>query len=306
MVRIGEIMNKVLIVTDSTCDLTDEIIKQYDIKVIPLHITFGEKSYNDGVDITLDKLYETVEETNVMPKTAACAPGEFIKFLEPYIEEGYDIFYTGIGSKLSTTFNSFQIAIEEFPEGRCFASDSGNLSTGIGLLVLKACKYRDQGMSAEQIKKRIDTRVPRVKAQFVVRTLDYLHKGGRCSSLAKIFGSMLRLRPLIVVRDGGLKVGKKIIGLMKKAVGVMTDMFVTDYDNIDTDFVFITNTTDCDQSYSEIDAKFKEIGVYDKVKNVYHTQAGCVIGSHCGPGTIGILYIMKDELDDEEFDDDKL
>ena len=101
-------------------------------------------------------------------------------------------------------------------------------------------------------------------------------------------------------------VGEKIIGLMKKAVGVMTDMFVNDYDNIDPDFVFITNTTDCDQSYSEINAKFKEIGVYDKVKNVYHTQAGCVIGSHCGPGTIGILYIMKDELDDEEFDDDKL
>lgn len=299
-------MNKVLILTDSTCDLTKELIEQYDIKVIPLHINFGEESYDDGKDITLSQLYEKVEAANVMPKTAACAPGEFIEFLEPYIEQGYDIFYTGIGSKLSTTYNSFQIAAEEFPEGRCFSSDSGNLSTGIGLLVLKACKYRDQGMSAEEIKKRIDTRVPRVKSQFVVRTLDYLHKGGRCSSLAKIFGSMLRLRPMIVVRDGGLKVGKKTIGLMKKAVGVMTDMFVEDFANIDTDFVFVTNTTDSDQSYAEIEATFKQLGVYGKVKNVYHTEAGCVIGSHCGPGTIGILYIMKSELDDEELDDDKL
>ena len=162
------------------------------------------------------------------------------------------------------------------------------------------------GMSAKEIQERIERRVPRVKAQFVVKTLDYLHKGGRCSSLTKIFGTVLRIRPMIVVREGKLKVGKKIIGLMKKAVGVMTNMFINDYPNIDPEFVFITHTTECDQSYAEIDAQFKELGVYDKVKHVYRTEAGCVIGAHCGPGTIGILYIMKDELEDEEFDDDKL
>ena len=299
-------MNKVLILTDSTCDLSQEIIKEYDIKVVPLHITFGEESLNDGIDIHLPELYKRVEEENVMPKTAACAPGEFIEFMEPYINEGYDIFYIGIGGKLSTTLQSFQIAAEEFDEGRCYCSDGSNLSTGTGLLVLKACKYRDAGMSAKEIKERIERRVPRMKAQFVVRQLDYLHKGGRCSSLTKIFGTVLRIRPMIVVREGKLKVGKKIIGLMKKAVGVMTDMFLKDFENIDPEFVFITNTTDCEQSYAEIDAKFKEHGVYEKVKNVYHTEAGCVIGSHCGPGTIGILYLMKDELEKEEFDDDKL
>lgn len=299
-------MNKVIIFTDSTCDLSQEIIKEYDIKVIPLHITFGTESLNDGVDITLPELYKRVEEENVMPKTAACAPGEFIEFLEPYIEQGYDIFYMGIGGKLSTTFNSFQIAAEEFPEGRCYSSDGSNLSTGTGLLVLKACKYRDSGMSAKEIKERIDRRIPRMKSQFVVRTLDYLHKGGRCSSLTKIFGTVLRIRPMIVVREGKLKVGKKIIGLMKKAVGTMTNMFLEDFNNIDPEFVFITHTTDCDQSYAEIDAMFKEHGIYDKVKHVYRTEAGCVIGAHCGPGTIGILYLMKDELEEEEFDDDKL
>lgn len=299
-------MNKVLILTDSTCDLSQEIIKEYDIKVVPLHITFGEESLNDGIDIHLPELYKRVEEENVMPKTAACAPGEFIEFMEPYINEGYDIFYIGIGGKLSTTLQSFQIAAEEFDEGRCYCSDGSNLSTGTGLLVLKACKYRDAGMSAKEIKERIERRVPRMKAQFVVRQLEYLHKGGRCSSLTKIFGTVLRIRPMIVVREGKLKVGKKIIGLMKKAVGVMTDMFLEDLPNIDPEFVFITNTTDCEQSYAEIDARFKEAGVYDKVKHVYHTEAGCVIGSHCGPGTIGILYLMKDELEAEEFDDDKL
>ena len=299
-------MNKVLILTDSTCDLTKEIVEEYNIKVVPLHITFENESYNDGVDITLPELYNKIEEKNVMAKTAACAPGEFITFLTPYIEEGYDIFYIGIGGKLSTTFQSYQIAAEEFPEGRLYSCDGSNLSTGTGLLVLKACKYRDMGMSAKEIKERIERRVPRVKAQFVVKTLDYLHKGGRCSSLTKIFGTVLRIRPMIVVRDGKLKVGKKIIGLMKKAVGVMTNMFIEDYPNIDPEFVFITHTTECDQSYAEIDAQFKALGVYDKVKHVYRTEAGCVIGAHCGPGTIGILYLMKDELEDEEFDDDKL
>ncbi len=299
-------MNKVIILTDSTCDLSEQIIKDYDIKVIPLHITFGTESLDDGVDIKLPELYKRVEETNVMPKTAACAPGEFIEFMEPFINDGYDIFYIGIGGKLSTTFQSFQIASEEFDEGRCYSVDGSNLSTGTGLLVLKACKYRDAGMSAKEIKERIERRVPRMKAQFVVRQLDYLHKGGRCSSLTKIFGTVLRIRPMIVVREGKLKVGKKIIGLMKKAVNVMTEMFLKDFENIDPEFVFITNTTDCEQSYAEIDALFKEHGVYDKVKNVYHTEAGCVIGSHCGPGTIGILYLMKDKLEEEEFDDDKL
>ena len=299
-------MNKVLILTDSTCDLSTEIIKEYDIKVIPLHITFGEESLNDGIDIHLPELYKRVEEENIMPKTAACAPGEFIEFMEPYINEGYDIFYMGIGGKLSTTLQSFQIAAEEFDEGRCYFCDGSNLSTGTGLLVLKACKYRDAGMSAKEIKERIERRVPRMKSQFVVRTLDYLHKGGRCSSVVKILGGALRLRPMIVVREGKLKVGKKIIGLMKKAVGVMTDMFLKDLDHIDPEFVFITHTTDCDQSYADIDAKFKEAGVYDKVKHVYRTEAGCVIGSHCGPGTVGLLYLMKDELETEEFDDDKL
>ena len=299
-------MNKVLILTDSTCDISQEIIKEYYIKVVPLHITFGEESLNDGIDIHLPELYKRVEEENVMPKTAACAPGEFIEFMEPYINEGYDIFYIGIGGKLSTTLQSFQIAAEEFDEGRCYCSDGSNLSTGTGLLVLKACKYRDAGMSAKEIKERIERRVPRMKSQFVVRTLDYLHRGGRCSSVVKILGGALRLRPMIVVREGKLKVGKKIIGLMKKAVGVMTDMFLKDLEHIDPEFVFITHTTDCDQSFADIDAKFKEAGVYDKVKHVYHTEAGCVVGSHCGPGTIGILYLMKDELEAEEFDDDKL
>ena len=160
-------MNKVVILTDSTCDLSEQIIKDYDIKVIPLHITFGNESLNDGVDIKLPELYKRVEETNVMPKTAACAPGEFIEFMEPYINEGYDIFYMGIGGKLSTTYQSFQIAAEEFDEGRCYSADGSNLSTGTGLLILKACKYRDAGMSAKEIKASATTKmvsVPSLKS----------------------------------------------------------------------------------------------------------------------------------------------
>lgn len=293
-------MRKILITTDSTCDLSKEIIEQYNIKIIPLHVNFTDKSYKDIEEISIKELYEQVEVTKELPKTAAASPGEFIEFFAPYIEEGYDIFFTGISSKMSTTYQNAIIATEEFPEGRIRIVDSGNLSTGIGLLVLKACKFRDEGLDLETIASKVEALVPYVKSQFVIRTLDYLHKGGRCSSITMFFGSMLRIRPRIIVRNKEMKVGHKTIGFMKTAVAQMTNVFIKDLPNIDKDFVFVTDSLSADISYNEIDKTFKENDVYNKVKNVYHTNAGCVIGSHCGPGTIGILYIMQEEIKDED------
>ncbi len=293
-------MNKVIILTDSTSDLSKEIIDKYDIKVIPLHVVFNEESYLDGLEINAENLYKHVDEKGYLPKTSATTPAEFIECFKKYIDEGYDIFYTGIGSKISSTYQNATIAVEEFPENRIFLSDSANLSTGIGLLVLKACKFRDQGMSAPQIKEEIDKLVPHVKVQFVIKTFDYLFKGGRCSSLTKLFGTVLRIKPMIVVRDGTLKVGKKTVGLMKKAVASMTNIFLEDLPNVDLDNVFITDSTCAEQSYEEIHAAFEKNGIYQKFENVYHTNAGCVVCSHCGPGTIGILYIMKEGLNDEK------
>ena len=290
-------MNKVIIMTDSTCDLSEQMLEEYDIKVIPLYVLFGEEQYRDLIDLKTRDLYNKVESTGIMPKTSAISPETFIKEFRKYVDQGYDVFYTGISSQISSTFNNARIAAMEFPEGRVAVVDSLNLSTGIGILLLKACKFRQQGLSLLEIKTKIENIVPRVKVSFVVKNLNYLHKGGRCSGTTKFFGTMLRIKLRIDVRDGKLLVGCKTMGVMKKAVANMTQRFIDDIPNCDKDFVFITESLDAEQSVSEIEETLRQNGVYEKFGKVFHTQAGCVISSHCGPGTIGMLYIVKDEKD---------
>ena len=288
-------MNKILICTDSTCDLSEEMLEEYNIKMIPLYVLFNDEQYRDILDIKTREVYNKVEETGIIPKTAAIEPQTFHNFFKKYIEEGYDIFYTGISSQLSSTFNNARIAAMDFPEDRIALVDSLNLSTGIGILLLKACKFRDQGDTLQQIKEKIEDIVPRVKVSFVVRNLDYLHKGGRCSGVTKFFGSMLRIKIRIDVREGKLLVGGKTMGVMKKAVKNMVDRFIADVPDVDRDYVFVTESLDAEQSVEEIKEVLEENDIYKKFKHVFHTQAGCVISSHCGPGTIGMLYIVNDK-----------
>jgi DegV family protein with EDD domain len=169
-------MNKVVILTDSTSDLTDEILKQKEIHVIPLHVNFGDKSYDDGVNITTAELYQKVEELGYLPKTSAASPGELIAFFNPWIEKDYDIVFLGIGGSLSATMQSAIVASSEFPDDRIYIVDSQNLSSGSGLLVLKAAKFRDQGLSAKEIASKLEEIVPKVRSQFAIATLEYLHR----------------------------------------------------------------------------------------------------------------------------------
>lgn len=282
-------MNKVAIITDSTCDLSKEIIESRNIKVLPLYVRFGEDAYRDGIDITTDRLYELVEQKNEIPKTSAVSPGDFIEAFEPLIKDGYDIIYTGIGSSLSGTFQSAHIASLEFPENRIFLVDSKNLSTGIGLLVLKACDLRDQGLSASDIKDRLLEIVPKVRSQFAVKTLDYLHKGGRASGTAKLLGTMLRIKPIIQVRDGKMDVYTKTMGKMSRALDVMLTDYINLGEQIDLDYVMITHS----QAGKHVDYMSEIVNQKLKPNKLFVTEAGCVISSHCGPGTIGILYIVK-------------
>jgi DegV family protein with EDD domain len=282
-------MNKVAIITDSTCDLSKEIIESRNIKVLPLYVRFGEDTYRDGIDITTDRLYELVEQKNEIPKTSAVSPGDFIEAFEPLIKDGYDIIYTGIGSSLSGTFQSAHIASLEFPENRIYLVDSKNLSTGIGLLVLKACDLRDRGLSASDIKDRLLEIVPKVRSQFAVKTLDYLHKGGRASGTAKLLGTMLRIKPIIQVRDGKMDVYTKTMGKMSRALDVMLTDYINLGEQIDLDYVMITHS----QAGKHVDYMSKIVNQKLKPNKLFVTEAGCVISSHCGPGTIGILYIVK-------------
>ncbi len=296
-------MNKVVIFADSTCDLSEELINKYDIKIAPLHVVFEDKVYEDGINIHPMELYKMVEEKGVLPKTSGCSQIEYENYFKKYLDEGCDIVFTGISSQMSGTFQNVVLLSQKYPD-RLYPVDSGNLSTGIGLLVIKACEYRDQGLSAKEIKEKFEELVPHVKTQFVIKKLDYLYKGGRCTSMSRVFGTLLRIHPMIVVRDGRMVVGKKIIGKMEKSVKVMTDIFLKDFDQIDLNHVFITDSSMADDLYDLIIKQLTEAGVINKIKNLYHTHAGCVVSSHCGPSTIGILYIMKKDLNDDSLDED--
>lgn len=281
-------MRKVIIATDSTCDLETSTIIDKDIKVIPLYVNFSEEQFKDGVDITTPLLYKMVEERKILPKTAAVSAFEFEMFFKSYVDKDCDIIYIGISSKFSSTINNARLAAKVIGEDRVFVVDSLNLSTGIGLIVLKACKFRDMGFSPVKICEELSKIIPNVRSQFAIETLDYLHKGGRCSSIAALFGGILKLKPIIEVRDGGMVVGKKPMG-MKKALNLLLEQIYKDKDKLDADCVMVTHSLaaeSCEYLKSELKKNIN-------VDLIMETNAGCVISSHCGRGTIGILYIIK-------------
>lgn len=281
-------MNKVIIMSDSTCDLSQAIIDEHNIKLIPLYVSFKEETYEDRVNITTEKLYELVDEKGILPKTSAPSTGVFHEFFKPYIDKGYDIVYIGISSKLSSTIQSAIIAAREFEEGRIQIVDSMNLSTGIGLLVLKAVKFAATGDSALTIAEKVNKIIPKIETAFVIDTMEYLYKGGRCSGIANFVGTMLKIKPIIHVVDGGMIVGAKPRG-RKKAYELLLDKIYADKDKLDPDFVMVTHSL----NYEAAKYLKDEINKKLNLTNLYETTAGCVISSHCGRGTIGILYITK-------------
>lgn len=285
--------NKVLILTDSTVDLPQHLIESRDIKVIPLYIHLGEKELLDGIDITADEMFEWINANGVLPQTATVSPFNFEEFLRPYINDGYDVFYSGIGGLLSGTSRNFLLAAEEFPKERIYYLDSGNLSSGIAIIILKACDLRDKGYSAKEIYEELKDLPPRVHSQFVIRTLDYMRKGGRATGFQALMGAALKIRPVLRVRDGKLFLYKKAMGKMSRGMDIQIDDFLAEYDkgNIVDDYLFITHAQN-PKMYEYTMKRLKKHGV--KIKNIYEGQAGCVISSHCGPGTIGILYEVKE------------
>ncbi len=281
-------MKKLKILADSTCDLTPEYLKEHEIDIIPLHVTFNQESYDDGVNLTVPELYQKVDEINLLPKTAACSIGEFKIIFEKYLKEYEKILFIGISSKFSSTIQNAKIAADDF-DNRVLVHDSYNLSSGIGLQILKAVKFNESGEEPEKILEKLKELVPNVRSQFEIETLDYLYKGGRCSSLTYFFGRGLKIKPIIRVIDGGMKVYRKPRGKTINALNELLNIFKEDYPNIDTDCVMITH------SLADDSAKY----LYDELskiidsKTIMITRAGCVISSHCGRGTIGILYINK-------------
>ncbi len=282
-------MNKIKLVSDSTCDLSQELIKKYDIEIVPLYVNFKNQSFLDGVDLDVPKMYDMVKDTNELPKTAAPSPAAFEYIFKKYLELNYDIIYMGIGSKFSATLNSAKVAKDMLGSDRIYLIDSLNLSSGTGLLLLKAGQMINDGFSAEKVKSEIELIVPKVRSQFVIRTLDYLYKGGRLNALSAFVGTMFRFKPIIKVRDGVMGVGKKGRGKIDNAINLMVGDMLSEADQIDPDFMMITHSL-ADEEVAYIHNK---IAGKVNINQIYETQAGCVISSHCGKGTIGVLYILK-------------
>ncbi|MGD9909058.1 MAG: DegV family protein [Candidatus Izemoplasmatales bacterium] len=280
--------NRIKLVSDSTCDLSQDLIQKYDIDIVPLYVNFEEESFFDGVNLTTPEMYKMVKERGILPKTAAASPGSFYETFLKYTTQGIDVIYIGLGSKFSATYQAAHTAKSMIEEGNVFLIDSQNLSSGSGLLLLKAAKFREEGMNGEQITHAIEQIVGKVRSQFVIDTLEYLYKGGRLNALSTVMGTMLRIKPIIKVRDGVMAVGKKGRGSLKNGIDLMLQEVLTQEEDIDLDFCMITHSMSDDYT-DYIKSSVKEI----PFKNVFVTNAGCVISSHCGKGTIGILYILK-------------
>ena len=283
--------NKVIITSDSTTDLSPELRERYNITTIPLSVTLGEKTYQDGVDITPDDIYEPQSKTGEFPKTAAINVDEAIAFFKPFVEAGNKVIHFGISSEMSSTYNNTRIAAEEV--GNVYVIDTQNLSTGGGLLVLAAAEKAAAGMSAEDIVKEINDLVPCVDASFVIDNLDYLYKGGRCTALEMFGANLLKLKPCIQVKNGKMGVAKKYRGRYGEVLKQYVNEQLSNPDDLITDRVFVTHAGCKPEIVESIVNQVKDTGIF---KEVFLTRAGCTISAHCGADTLGVLFIRKSPI----------
>lgn len=280
------------IISDSTCDLSEELLNKYDIDILPLHVVMGDKEYIDGVNISPDEIYVWSDEHKETPKTSAVGIEEAINLFRKYIDAGEEIIVFAISEDMSTTANVMRIAAEELEkEDKIHVIDSMNLSTGVGHLVVEAAIMAKNGESAETIVNEIEKMRHRVRASFVIDTLVYLQRGGRCSSVAAIAGGLLKLHPKIVVENGKMIASKKYRGSIDSAILKYVADLEEELAKAKKDRVFITHSG-CDK---ELIAKVREkLEALNRFDEILVTRAGSVISSHCGPGTLGVLFMEEE------------
>jgi len=279
------------ILSDSTCDLGAELISRYNIHILPLHIHLGEEEYEDGVNITPDEIYTWSNANNTTPKTSAMSLQSTMDMFRSLMKEGDEMVCFSVSESMSSSCAVMKMAAAELEmEDRIFVVDSANLSTGIGLLLLEAAEMVTQGKSAAEIAERMEQLKPLVRASFVVDTLTFLHRGGRCSSVAAIAGSMLHLHPRIAVADGRMSAGKKYRGKMESVIMTYVRDMENDLKNAKNNRVFITHSGCSEEVISSVRTYLEGLGCFAEILT---TRAGGVISSHCGPGTLGVLFIAN-------------
>ncbi len=284
--------NQIILSADSTCDLGDTLRERYHVNYYPFHVILDGQQYSDGVDLQPDDIYRVYNEKGILPKTAAISVGEYVEFFKQWTDRGYQVIHVCLGSGLSATYNNCRLAAEELPG--VFAIDSRNLSTGMGLVVLEAAKRIEKGLPAEQIAKEVQALTGRCHASFVIDTLEFLHKGGRCSTLAMLGANVLKLKPCIEVldeKDGSMDVGKKYRGSLDRALMQYVQDKLEGRTDLETERVFITHSGISDERIELVRSLVQKYAHFDEI---CVTRAGCTISSHCGPNTLGILFMTKE------------
>lgn len=278
-------MNKIKIITVSTADLPKSIIDKYDIEVLPLIVNIGEKSYLDGVQITTPKLIRIMEDTDIFPTTSQVNPQRYYECFKKYLDEGYQILMINMSSKMSGTYQSACIAKDMLESDNIAVIDSLNVTSGLGVLVLKACRLRKEGYSLKEIEKEIIAAIPHVKSALAFNRLDNLVKGGRISRTAGTIGNILGIKLILAVEDGEMVVMDKVRGT-KKAVRTILDYMHNKGIN-DNEMCILLH----------IDEEEIRQPLYENLKNsnnkFIECQVGCVVGAHSGPNACGIFFIEK-------------
>ena len=284
----GEIINmNIKITSDSTCDLPSEVIERYNIGIIPLYIQKGNSEYQDGVNIVPEDIFAHMEAGGDPCKTAAVSVSDYMEQFSKYAPKYDAVIHIDISSEFSCCYNNACIAAKEFDN--VYVVDSRNLSSGHGHIVIEACQRAESGMDPKQICEELNELAPRVDASFILCKLDYLRKGGRCSAVAELGANLLQLKPCIEVKDGKMLPGKKYRGTFKSCIEKYIGDRLEGQEDLVLDRIFITHA-----AVPEMEEVAREmVAQHRQFKEVLTSRAGCTVSCHCGPQTIGILYIRK-------------
>ena len=279
---------KIKILSDSTCDLSQELLAANDITLVPLTVIKNDEQFKDGVTITPDVIFQHVASGGSLCTTSANSVGEYQEWFEKYAGDYDGVIHINIGSGFSSCYQNACLAAEDYPNVRVV--DSMNLSTGQGLVVLEAARLAKDATDLDELANALRAFTTRVEASFLLSRLDYMVKGGRCSAAAALGANLLNLKPCIEVKDGKMTVVKKYRGNFDKSLPMYVKDRLSDREDLTRDILFVTKTPVDDVSYAAV---MKAVEQYGNFKTVYETNAGCTVSCHCGPGTLGVLFVRK-------------
>lgn len=279
---------KIKVLSDSTCDLPKELVEKYDITIVPLTVVKDGKEYSDGITITPAEIFDHVASGGALCSTAAVSVGEYAQWFEKYASDYDGVIHINISASMSCSYQNACLAAEDFDNVRVV--DSKNLSTGQGLVVLKACELSQECETLDELHQKLQDFTGKVEASFLLDRLDYMVKGGRCSAVVALGANLLNLKPCIEVKDGKMGVVKKYRGNYAKCLATYVKDRIANRDDLVRDTLFVTRTPVSDECLNAVSDAVKEHADFE---NIYWNQAGCTVSCHCGPGTLGVLFVRK-------------